>query len=205
MRLDGARVVVTGASSGIGRAIAEAVADHGGRLLLAARRAGPLNDVAGEIAGRHPGIPRPAVIALDVADPESGAALWRGAHAAFGGLDVLINNAGISVYGDTLASSVEDFRRVLAVNVLGPVSAMLAAMPHMVRQESGVIVNVASVAALHGVPFLAAYAASKAALASVTQTLRGELAGSGVRLICVYPGYTRTPIFGKEKRLGGAR
>jgi hypothetical protein len=82
---------------------------------------------------------------------------------------------------------------------------MREALPFMLRRESGLIVNVATVAALHGVPYLAAYGASKAALVSLSQSLRAELDGTGVGVMIVYPGYTDTEIFGVEKRVGGAR
>jgi len=205
MRLEGKRVVITGASSGIGAALALALGGRGARLLLAARGKRRLQGTAAVAALRHPGLMPPAVVPCDVTDRESVRSLCAAAVEQLGGLDVLVNNAGISVYGLAEYGSVADFERVMAVNFYGPLYATLAAIPLMRRQRSGLIVSVASVAALHGVPYLAAYSASKAALAALTQSLRAELHESGIRLLTVYPGYTRTPLFDHEKKLGGAR
>lgn len=205
MRLDGKRALVTGASSGIGAALALALGARGTRLILAARGKSQLQGTASMVALRYPALSPPMVIPCDVADQESVRALIAGASGRMGGLDVLINNAGISVYGLAEYCSTADFERVMAVNFYGPLYATLAALPLMRRQGGGLIVNVASVAALHGVPYLAAYSASKAALATLAQSLRAELHQSGIRLLTVYPGYTRTSLFDREKKLGGAR
>ncbi len=109
------------------------------------------------------------------------------------------------MFGDAARTSLQDYRDVMAVNFLGAVHCMSEALPFMLRRESGLIVNVATVAALHGVPYLGAYGASKAALVSLSQSLRAELDGTGVRVMIVYPGYTDTEIFGVEKKVGGAR
>lgn len=204
MRLDQRRIVLTGASSGIGEALAERLAAKGARLLLAARRLDRLERLALRLR-RGPGEPAPQVTGCDVTDAESIARLCATAVRQLGGIDVLINNAGISLYGRSERTTVADAEAVMAVNFFGPVRAMLEALPIMHRQGGGLIVNVASVAALHGVPYLAAYGASKAALAAFGQSLRAELHGSGIRLLTVFPGYTRTPLFEREKLLGGAR
>lgn len=205
MRLEGKRVLLTGASSGIGAALAEALGARGTRLVLTAREKSRLQETAAVVALRHPALAPPIVAPCDVTDREAVRALCGTAVERLGGLDVLINNAGISVYGLAEYGSAADFERVMAVNFYGPLYATLATVPLMRRQGGGLIVNVASVAALHGVPYLAAYSASKAALAALTQSLRAELHESGIRLLTVYAGYTRTPLFDREKRLGGAR
>jgi len=109
------------------------------------------------------------------------------------------------VYGDAARTSLQDYRDVMSVNFLGALHCMREAIPSMLRRESGLIVNVATVAALHGVPYLGAYGASKAALVSLSQSLRAELDGTGVRVMIVYPGYTDTGIFDAERKAGGAR
>lgn len=205
MRLDRKRVVLTGASSGIGEALAEALAAKGSRLLLAARRLDRLENLATIIGLGVPALPPPQAFRCDVTDRDSVRQLCAAACERLGGIDVVINNAGISVYGETERAAVTDFDTVMAVNFFGPLYVMLEALPIMRRQGGGLIVNVASVAALHGVPYLGAYSASKAALVALTQSLRAELHGSGVRFLTVYPGYTRTPLFDHEKQLGGAR
>ncbi len=205
MRLDGSRVVITGASSGIGAALAEVAAGRGARLVLAGRNVSRLQGTAAAVSLSAPDLPLPVVAPCDVSDPASVRALCGLAVERLGGLDVLINNAGISVYGPAEHAEIGDFERLMAVNFYGPVYAMREVIPLMRRQGRGLIVNVASVAALHGVPYLAAYSASKAALAALAQGLRAELHDSGVRLLTVYPGYTRTPLFDHETRLGGAR
>jgi NAD(P)-dependent dehydrogenase (short-subunit alcohol dehydrogenase family) len=145
------------------------------------------------------------VVPCDVTDREGVRSLCASVAGRLGGLDVLVNNAGICMYGPAEYGTAEDYQRVMTVNFFGALYATLEALPLMRRQGSGLIVNVSSVAGLHGVPYLAAYSASKAALAALGQSLRAELHGSGVRVLTVYPGYTRTPLFQHEKKLGGAR
>ncbi len=205
MRLEGKRVLLTGASSGIGAALALALGARGTRLVLAARGRDRLQGTAAVVALRYPAVTPPIPAPCDVSDREGVRALCATAVEQLGGLDVLINNAGICVYGLAEYGCAADFERVMAVNFYGALYAILEAIPLMRRQGGGLIVNVASVAALHGVPYLAAYSASKAALAALAQSLRAELHQSGIRLLTVYPGYTRTPLFDHEKKLGGAR
>lgn len=205
MRIDGKRAIVTGASSGIGRAIAISLASRGAALTLAARRRDRLETVAREIAERFPSAQVPAVAPCDVSDPAQVSALIGGAIERFGDVDVLVNNAGRSVFGEEKRTSLDDYRALMAVNFYGALFCMREVLPFMLRRESGLIVNVATTAALYGVPYLAAYGASKAALVALSQSLRAELDGTGVRVMLVYPGYTDTEIFEVEKRVGGAR
>jgi short-subunit dehydrogenase len=199
MRVDGKRVLLTGASSGIGAALAVQLVERGARLVLAGRCVERLRAVA---AGLDPA---PVVVAGDVADEASVRALVATADRYLGGIDILVNNAGTCVYGELERTPPEDVAALMAVNFFGPLQAMREVIPGMRRRRQGVIVNVASVAALHGVPYLAAYAASKAALAVLGQSLRAELAGTGIRILTVYPGYTGTALFAREKKVGGAR
>lgn len=173
--------------------------------MLSARCLAGLQGTAAVVSLTRPALPLPVVIPCDVADPGSVRAMYDALVQRLDGLDVLINNAGISVYGLMEYGSVADVERVMAVNFYGAVHTMLNAIPLMRRQGGGLIVNVSSVAGLHGIPYLAAYSASKAALSALAQSLRAELHQSGIRLLTVYPGYTRTPMFRHEKKLGGAR
>lgn len=198
-------MIVTGASSGIGRALALVLAGRGAVLTLAARRSDRIEEVVQEVRERFPSSPTPVAVRCDVSNAADVTALVGGAVERLGTVDVLINNAGISVFGEEARTSIDDYRNLMAVNFFGTVHSMREVLPFMRRQGSGLIVNVSSVAALHGVPYLAAYCASKAALVAVSQSLRAELHGSGVRVMIVYPGYTETEIFEREKRVGGAR
>lgn len=204
MRTEGRRVVLTGASSGIGRALALSLARRGAVLTIAARRGDKLEEVSREVAERFPDTPAPVWVVCDVSNAADVARLVGGTVERLGGIDILVNNAGISVYGEARRTSVDDFRDVMSVNFFGALHCTKETLPFMRRQDSGLIVNVATVAALHGVPYLAAYCASKAALVSFSQSLRAELAGSGVRVMVVYPGYTDTEIYESEKKVGGA-
>ncbi len=205
MRLEGKRTVITGASSGIGRSLALRVAENEGVPVLLARRPNELARVADEIRRRFPRGPEPLVAVCDIRDRVGVSRVLHSVYDRLGGIDILVNNAGISLYGLTSRTRPEDFGELLDVNLLGPLHATLEVLPWMLARGDGLIVNVASAAALYGVPYLGAYGASKAALATFGQSLRAELRGTGVRVMNVYPGYTRTEIFAREKRLGGAR
>ena len=205
MKIRGARVLVTGASSGIGRAASLALAGKGARLAITSRGADRLTKVADEIIRVFPETPAPVVVQCDVADTEAVHTLMEDCLSQLGSIDVLINNAGIGVYGEIEKTSPEDFQSVMNVNFFGAVNCMLEVLPIMRDAGQGIIVNVASVAAIHGVPFLGAYCATKSALVSVSQSLRAELAGTGIRITLIYPGYTETDFYKAEKKVGTAR
>jgi short-subunit dehydrogenase len=201
----GKRVFITGASSGIGRALALEFARKGARLALAGRTLGGLEEVACEAVRTAGGRPKPLALVCDVCDPTMVRAAIREAVRGLGGLDILVNNAGVGVYGDAEKTTIEDFRAVMEVNFFGALRCSLEALPALKEAGRGLIMNIASVAALRGIPYLAAYGASKAALASLGQSLRAELGAAGLDVMVVYPNYTRTALFLKEKRVGGAR
>jgi short-subunit dehydrogenase len=181
------------------------LARRGAACSLAARRIDRLEVLAHRIAASHPGAERPVALCCDVTDQGSVDQAVATAAGRMGGIDLLINNAGISVYGETSRTSVQDLAQLLDVNLLGSVRTVQAVLPHLQRQGKGTIINIASVAAIRGVPYLAGYGASKAALAAYSQSLRAEVARQGIRVQVVYPGYVQTSIFDKEKKLGGAR
>lgn len=183
-------VVVTGASSGIGEGIARELARAGHKLTLVARRKELLEKLAGEL-GASP----PAHIAVkDLSDPASATDWIAAAEAAHGPIDVLINNAGIENTGPFEDSDPAMASRLLRTNVETPLLLARHLIPAMVARGSGAIVNVASVAALSPMPLQAWYAASKAALATASETLRRELRGTGVNVITVYPGPVTTAM-----------
>jgi len=203
-KIQEARVLITGASSGIGRATAFEFAAKGAKLILTARRFEYLKELAREIKQAFPGITVPLAIRANVTKIKEVKSLIKSSVDHFGGIDILINNAGLGVYGDTERTTIEEFRLLMEVNFMGAVRCILEVLPIMKKENKGLIINIASVAAKHGVPYLGAYSASKAALVALSQSLRAELVDSHVSMMIVYPGYTQTDFFKKEKKLGGA-
>lgn len=187
-------VILTGASAGIGAATARAFAAAGARLVLAARSRGPLEQLAATLPGRT------LVVPTDVADAAQCHALVAQALAAHGRVDLLINNAGVGLAGPVAALAEADLERAIAVDLLGPLRLIQAALPAMRAQGRGQIINVSTVLAAQPLPFLGGYAAAKAALERLSEALRMELRGSGVAVSVVRPGTTRT-AFGAN-RLG---
>jgi uncharacterized protein len=188
------RVLLTGASSGIGRALALQLADHGSVLLLAARRRELLDEVAEEIESR--GHARPAIAKTDLAVPGAAEELGRHALEVFGGgLDVLINNAGGSLSGAqcSIADSTEA-RTVFEINLWSPLALTAAVVPAMRSAVAGAIVNVTSTMQAVPLPLLGYYSASKAALAQATRSLRLELADTPIHIVEVVPGSTDTAL-----------
>ncbi len=192
-RLNGQVAVVTGASSGIGEAIALALAARGVRLGLCARRADALEAVASRVraAGTEA-----CWRALDITDEAAVADFVAGVHASFRRLDILVNNAGLNVPRRALTEiSVNDFRRVVEVNLVGAFIVARAVIPIMRAQGRGFIVNISSVAGF--VPSIlsgAAYSAAKAGLNALTRSLNLELRPHGIRACVVAPGEVDTPI-----------
>ncbi|HEV8674263.1 MAG TPA: SDR family oxidoreductase [Methylomirabilota bacterium] len=198
--LRGATVIVTGASSGIGAATALACGREGMRVALAARRRERLQRVADEVRAVG-GEPR--VVPTDVADEAAVRALVDGTVAAWGRLDVLVNNAGAGLLAPVAETSAAEFEGLMRVNFLGAVYGILAALPHMRRQRSGHLVNVASVVGKRASPFRAAYVASKFALVGFSEALRMEVAADGIHVTAVCPIGTATEFHEVEvNRLG---
>jgi NAD(P)-dependent dehydrogenase (short-subunit alcohol dehydrogenase family) len=191
-------VVLTGASQGIGREMARQLAAAGAQLVLAARDGTELGRVADEcraLGGRAEAVP------ADVTREADCAALMARAVEAFGRIDGLINNAGIGMWARF--DEVRDlsiFERMMQVNYLGSVYCTWHALPHLKRTR-GRIVGVSSLTGKTGVPTRSGYAASKHAMAGFFDSLRIELAGSGVTVTMVYPGFVATGI--RERAFGG--
>ena len=187
--MTGERVFITGASSGIGAALARHYAARGATLGLAARREAVLNELARELPGTH------HVYAVDVADAGAMVAAGQDFIARAGLPDIVIANAGISV--GTLTGEREDlpaFRRVFETNVLGMVHTFHPFLEAMKQAGAGRLVGIASVAGIRGLPGAGAYSASKAAAIAYLESLRVELRGSGVHVVTLAPGYIATPM-----------
>jgi short-subunit dehydrogenase len=199
--LPGTSVVITGASSGIGRAAALAFAHRGARVALAARRAGPLHDVASKC--RRIGGDAIAV-ATDVTDAEAVAQLAQAAERAFGRIDVWINNAGTGVFGAYTNADVALHRRIIEVNLLGSMHGVATVLPIFLRQGHGALINNISMGGWSPVPFAAAYTASKFGLRGFTASLRQELADHpGVHVCGVFPSMIDTPGFVHGANMSG--
>lgn len=191
--LPGAVVVITGASSGIGRASARRFAERGARLVLAARHQAPLASVATECEQRGAEV---ATVVADVADEVAVAALARTAVQRFGGIDVWVNNAGVIAYGTFEQTPPEVFRRVIETNLLGQVHGARAALPEFRRGDGGVLINVSSVWGRITSPHVAAYVASKHAVRAFSECLRHELDGTReIEVATILPEAVDTPIF----------
>jgi NAD(P)-dependent dehydrogenase (short-subunit alcohol dehydrogenase family) len=183
------RVFITGASSGIGAALARAYAARGATLGLVARRIDALEGLLAGLPGKH------AIYAADVGEPEQLAVVARQFIEHFGLPDVVIANAGVSA--GTLTEERGDlavFERVLRTNLLGMVATFQPFIMAMRRAHAGQLVGISSVAGVRGLPGAGAYSASKAAVSRYLESLRVELRGSGVRVSEIRPGYIRTPM-----------
>lgn len=183
--------IVTGASSGIGKATALALAREGAHIALAARREPLLRDVAGEIEalGRE-ALPVPT----DVSDRTQVDHLVQATLDRWGRVDILIANAGVYVRRPIRDLRVEDLERSMAVNFYGSVYPVLAVLPHMLERGQGHIVLVTSMDAKKGIPPDGPYVAAKFALAGLGDVLRQELHGTGVHVTIVFPGRVDTPL-----------
>jgi len=190
-------IVVTGASRGIGRAIAVRLAGAGETVVLAARGAEELTAVATE-AERKGGTA--VAVPVDVTDPAGVATLIGTARALTGRIDVLVNNAGIGGIASVLADDA-DVDRMIDVNLRAPIRLMRAVVPLMREQGGGHIVNIGSVAGEVGIS--GTYSATKFALRGMTDSVRRELAGTGIRVTLVEPGYIATDFNRHRKNLPG--
>ena len=188
MRLEGRTALITGASSGIGRAAAVAMSRAGARIKATGRDERALQRLGDEIGAEH--------MVADLADRTTveGVARWAGA------VDVLVNNAGFGWAGPFQGMEPEEIDALVRVNLLASLVLTSLLLPGMLERGAGHVVNVASIAGHVGVRHEAAYAATKAGLVAFTESLRYELAGSGVGVTLVSPGVIDTPFFEREGR-----
>lgn len=191
--LSGKVALVTGASSGIGEAaaLALALAEAGADVALAARRADRLGDLVKRIEAL--GV-RALALPGDVVDEAVAAAAVDRTIAQLDHLDILINSAGILQHGGIETANLDEYRRVMDVNVMGTVYTCHAAIPHMRARGTGDIINISSLAGRKTGPFANAYAASKHACNAMTDSMRQEVGGYGIRVCTLMPGATTTEV-----------
>jgi 3-dehydrosphinganine reductase len=198
---DGARVVITGGSRGIGLATAQQLAAQGAQVCIAARTERMLEEARAAIVAKVPSAQgRVHAVALDVREDTSVEAGVARALERLGGLDLLVNNAGYAAPGYLDQVPLRSFEDMLQVNYLGTVRTVRAALPHLIRQGHGHIVNVASMLGFMGMLGYSAYAGSKFAVAGFTECLRQELRPRGIGVSICYPPTTRTPGLERENQ-----
>jgi NAD(P)-dependent dehydrogenase (short-subunit alcohol dehydrogenase family) len=188
--LTGMVAIVTGASKGIGAAIAAGLAEFGARVVVSSRKQEAVDAVARAITERGR---QATAIAAHVGDPEAVQRLVDQTCAAYGGVDVVVNNAAVNpVYGPLLEADAGVFDKIMAVNVKGPLALARLAHPLMARRGGGSVINISSVGGLRPEPLLGLYSVSKAALISLTKVMAQEWGRDGIRANVICPGLVQT-------------
>ena len=192
MKMTGSTILITGGTSGIGRGLAVELHRAGNTVIVAGRRA----DLLDALVAEHPGM---AAAVVDVADPRSVTALRDTVARSHPALNVLVNMAGIMLPEDLLdPASIDVAEATIRTNLLGPLRMIHAFAPLLVGRPDAAVINVSSGLAFVPLPFTPTYSATKAALHSLTQSLRVQLAGTGVQVIELIPPAVRTPLMGQE-------
>ncbi|MGA7329903.1 MAG: 3-oxoacyl-[acyl-carrier-protein] reductase [Rhodomicrobium sp.] len=186
--LTGKCALVTGASGGIGEAIALALHSQGAAVALSGTRKGKLDEVAGKLGSRA------FVLPCDLRDREQVANLVGGAESAMGQLDILVNNAGVTKDNLFMRMKDDEWDDVIAVNLTSAFILCRAALRNMMRRRLGRIINIASISGVVGNPGQGNYAASKAGLVGMTKSLAREVASRGITANCIAPGFIETPM-----------
>jgi short-subunit dehydrogenase len=189
--LAGRRMLITGASGGIGRSIAEQAARKGSCLILAARSADKLGEEVRKLKAQNA---EAVAVAVDITQAEDRQKLIRAAEEAFGGLDVLINNAGVGSFGHFGDSSEEVLRQIMDVNFFAPAELIRLVVPLLRAGTQPAILNVASMCGRRAMPAWSEYSASKFALCGLTEALRGEMARFDIDVLLVIPGLTGSDL-----------
>ena len=192
MQWRGARVLVTGASGGLGESFARALAANGSDLVLAARSGDKLTALAQQLHAEH-GVDI-VVLVADLAAPGAGTKLFAEASAD-GAIDAVVNNAGFAIHGDVVDNDADELAQEVALNVATLVDLTRAALPEMLARRRGAIINISSTAAFQPLRGMAVYAATKSFVLSFTQALAAECRGSGVEILALCPGPVATGFF----------
>jgi NAD(P)-dependent dehydrogenase (short-subunit alcohol dehydrogenase family) len=188
---DGTRVFITGAGSGLGRAFAEAYGRRGAQVAIADVDEARAQETADAVAA---GGGEPLALACDIRSEDQVRSAARSVRDAWGGLDVLVNNAGVAAAGTVVDTPMDDWRWIIDVNLLGAVRVCQAFVPIMQEASSGQVVNVASVAGIVQSPGMASYNVTKAGMIALSETLRNELAGFGIGVTVVCPSFFTTRL-----------
>ncbi len=191
-------VLITGASSGIGRGLGLELARRGAAVGLLARRADSLEEIVAEIeaaGGRAIALP------ADVTHPDEVRSAACALRRKFGYIDVLIANAGIGATTYAVDLCEKEVAELIKVNVIGVVNSVTAVMPHMIDRGQGQLVAISSLASYRGLPKSAAYCASKAAVSALFESLRIDLIGTGIDVSIIHPGFIKTPLTAGRKRM----
>lgn len=189
-KIQGSRILITGASSGIGRALAQKAAAAGARLAVVSRSADKLADLQSSLPMGTEVCP----IVADVTRDEDRLRLLRTAADRYDGLDVLVNNAGVASFGHFSTSSEAIVRQIMETNFFAPAELMRSAIPILTQGNQPAIVNVSSMTGRRGMPAWSEYSASKFALCGLTESLRGELARFDIDILLIIPGLTRSGL-----------
>jgi uncharacterized protein len=197
VKIEGSRALVTGASSGIGRATALELAKRGADLVIVARRSDLLESAADEIRqlGRQC-----TVIVADLSTREGCTAAAQQALEAHSSIDILVNNAGFALFDELATASTEDLRSMMDLNYFAALDLTQALLPQMISRRSGAIVNIASIAGIMGFFRMGGYCATKFAMVGMSEAMRDELYPTGVRVSLVCPGTVETDFFVKAER-----
>jgi short-subunit dehydrogenase len=189
--LRGRRILITGASSGIGRSLAEQASAAGARVVLAARSADKLDELAVSLSATNPEV---VAVPTDITRDEDRRRVLDVAVKRFGGIDVLINNAGIASFAHFAECTEAILRQIMEVNFFAPTELIRLAVPHLLQGEQPAIVNVASMCGRRGMPAWSEYSASKFALCGMTEALRAEFARFDIDVLLILPGLTASNL-----------
>jgi len=196
MRIQGRTAIVTGASSGIGRAVATRLASHGAKVALVARRIEKLNDISNDI--RSTGGTAIA-IECDVTDRDRIASAKKDIHSQFGSTDILVNVAGLGVWRPFETITEDEHRAMMDVNYWGSFNWIREVLPEMVKQKRGRIVNISSASGKFALPVTSGYSASKFAITGLSESLHREFLGTGVGVSCIHPGSVKTDFWDESR------
>jgi short-subunit dehydrogenase len=193
-------MIITGASSGIGKCLAEQAIERGAHVALAARSADSIHALASELSERAG---RAIAVPTDITLQEDRVHLLDTVVEQFGGLDVLVNNAGVAGWGHFASASEQILRETMEVNLFAPAELMRRAVPILVKGRTPAIVNIASKCGRRGLPAWTEYSASKSALCGLTEALRGEFARFDIDVLLILPGLTNSGMFQRLLRSEG--